>query len=507
MKTFLLLLCMGLMVPQLGMGQYYFGAQVSSFDDCCIAIEAGPKEGDNSANWSVVVDGNTYVNGDQNFYGDILHCPETNGVYTVEFYVNGELYWTDTVVVNCQNEECEECKIQAPKIDVGIKECKAVFCAHGESSMCENATYEWDFGDGNTSNDYWAIHDYAENGTYTACLTYTVTNSNGDLCSEVVCEEITITDCESCCGFDLNFGKVLISPFDPCTAFINVNASASPDCEYELWFDYDNDGTKDGTSPFHTFTTPGPHTVCATLISEDCELTECSDPFELPGCGEPEGCTYNIGEPNNSCGAAMSGTTWPVNANGNSIVGCVEPFDRDFYQLSVAGKTFYVQVRGAPFNTEFGDYLLEMTLVNGDILDLTVAPWTLNGQGANTKIKVYNSDCVSIAGNGVTGQNTTHITVDLNVWKTSPYFEAANVLEYGANIYPNPANDFFTISFNEIQENTRAMLYDVSGKMITEIVLTNANQQRVDVSNYPPGLYMVEIQSANGIVIQKVLID
>jgi len=88
--------------------QYYFSAQVSSNDPCCISIGAGSHSGQAyEGMWSVVVDGTTYDTNDGN---NILHCVNQNGTYTVDFIVDGyhnNPYWSrDVQVTGCGSECC-----------------------------------------------------------------------------------------------------------------------------------------------------------------------------------------------------------------------------------------------------------------------------------------------------------------------------------------------------------------------------------------------------------------
>ena len=50
-------------------------------------------------------------------------------------------------------------------------------------------SYEWDFGDGNTSTDFNPTHTYSEPGTYTVCLT-----AFGDCEASIVCKEVTVSE-------------------------------------------------------------------------------------------------------------------------------------------------------------------------------------------------------------------------------------------------------------------------------------------------------------------------
>jgi len=95
-----LLICCSLCVQSV-FSQYYFSAQPSSNDPCCISISAGSHAGQSyECLWSVVVDGTTYDASDGN---NILHCVDQNGTYTVDFIVAGypnNPYWSREVTIS-----------------------------------------------------------------------------------------------------------------------------------------------------------------------------------------------------------------------------------------------------------------------------------------------------------------------------------------------------------------------------------------------------------------------
>ena len=57
------------------------------------------------------------------------------------------------------------------------------------NTSVNGVTYEWDFGDSNSSTDFEPVHTYASHGTYTVCLT-----TSGDCESTTVCDEIVVHD-------------------------------------------------------------------------------------------------------------------------------------------------------------------------------------------------------------------------------------------------------------------------------------------------------------------------
>src|SRR5690606_16460773 len=73
-----------------------------------------------------------------------------------------------------------------------------------------------------------------------------------------------------------------------------------------------------------------------------------------------------------------------------------------------------------------------------------------------------------------------------------------------AVIYPNPAEEFFTIENKENIDNLK--VFDVSGKLIYQINDSNQSKIRINSGSWPKGTYMVQIRSGDRVQLMKVLV-
>lgn len=75
-------------------------------------------------------------------------------------------------------------------------------------------------------------------------------------------------------------------------------------------------------------------------------------------------------------------------------------------------------------------------------------------------------------------------------------------------IYPNPSNGQFYIS-NELNVNlTKAAIYDISGRLISEFSIANAAKiNPINLAGASKGIYFVNIYSNNGFVTKKIVIE
>ena len=71
------------------------------------------------------------------------------------------------------------------------------------------------------------------------------------------------------------------------------------------------------------------------------------------------------------------------------------------------------------------------------------------------------------------------------------------------SIFPNPAHDFITL--NTVIEGVLTMT-DVSGRIIKQVIITS-NETKINVSQLPKGCYIISIQSEDGVVSSKLIVE
>lgn len=60
------------------------------------------------------------------------------------------------------------------------------------------------------------------------------------------------------------------------------------------------------------------------------------------------------------------------------------------------------------------------------------------------------------------------------------------------NIYPNPTNGAFVIDLNEIHEEVKIDIMDMSGKLVYQLHAENTNQLTIELNDHS-GIYFVSI--------------
>ncbi len=296
--SFLLAFCLPIFLQ----AQYSYSVDIADADPCCISIEMKAWDPDlPESSWEVVVDGTTsytFANDGNEF----LHCVEGNGTHTVVIYINGEVAEVENIAVTGCIGDCTVCDIKRLEpVAYQLDGCRYWMdfdfmdqTGTGPySSECHTPTYFWDFGDGTTSTDYPAFHDFPEDGTYTACLTFTLTNPNGGICSVSKCIEVVVEGCTppfDCCENGLEEIEVrTAAPWNPCLFRLGPGRhTVFGNCGEPIYeWDLDGDGVTDYTGKYYigTYGDIGPHTACLTMSypGGDCEVEVCTT-FSLPGC-------------------------------------------------------------------------------------------------------------------------------------------------------------------------------------------------------------------------------
>ena len=76
----------------------------------------------------------------------------------------------------------------------------------------------------------------------------------------------------------------------------------------------------------------------------------------------------------------------------------------------------------------------------------------------------------------------------------------------GLEVYPNPAKSYFTVRFSQIAEHSQIKIFDVSGKLVKEILRSaqNDNMVRVSLDGIKNGIYFVK--AGNEMIREKLVI-
>lgn len=190
-----------------------------------------------------------------------FHQYNSPGTYTVCLYIQGP---------NCADSTCSTVTIQAAQT------CDAQFSYQTSSNGdvyfygYNNGggaitSYQWNFGDGTTGNSQSPMHQYAQSGTYTVCLTIMGSGCVDSICSTVVVNTNPV-NCSAQISYQIGANGVVY--------FYGYNANPSGALTTYNW--YFSDGGYDTVqSPVHQFNASGSYMVCLYLQTANCADSTC----------------------------------------------------------------------------------------------------------------------------------------------------------------------------------------------------------------------------------------
>ena len=146
------------------------------------------------------------------------------------------------------------------------------------------------------------------------------------------------------------------------------------------------------------------------------------------------------------------------------------------------------------YNIYVNGELIEENFTGNSYSDVTIA-----GDLYDDK-HVHIAEVVAVYENGMT--SVAAIAVIDNDWTNVAETENVNVM-----IYPNPAKDVVRLSTDNSQQTT-VRIYNVMGMLVgTQLATSATNEIEINVSDYNPGIYFFNIQTENGSVTKKIIVE
>lgn len=422
-------------------------------------------------------------------------------------------------------------------------------CPNSEVYLYGNrgfTSYLWDFGDGNTSDERFNLHEYASAGTYNVSLT--VTNACGNSETKegkvVVETNLPITDLDieaipekACPGdkilFEVdvdafsmatwNFGGGTIlegehvnHAFDAAGTFdieVIVENTCNSKDTVELSYEVGNDAEPklyrgDNYGVMEQSICPGDNVLFYVFPSG---LGDYSIDFgdgsaavtetEIVVSDEE---AYDVAEHTYSTAGIYEITFTFVNSCGNKYVGTVDVEvieDVDVYaNLDVIEQDEYCTQTdivfqasgGGSYEWDFGDGSNVIT----EVTAFSEVMHQYSKKGNYVVSLIISNSC----GAEETIIDTLKITCGEDI------VENVNLLSnQDFAIYPNPSTKYIYIESNrKISGDANITVFDLVGNKLYNTLLLE-NKQKVDISTFEPGIYILEIRSETGSVNTKIV--
>ncbi|MDP5169253.1 MAG: T9SS type A sorting domain-containing protein [Bacteroidia bacterium] len=146
------------------------------------------------------------------------------------------------------------------------------------------------------------------------------------------------------------------------------------------------------------------------------------------------------------------------------------------------------------------------------------APYAAGGNSGNNYKPIYFSPgtytltATPFADRNLKGDAGQALTVTFTVINTGPPFRlGAEGLASDVKVYPNPVTDFFQVEM-ELKEsgNVRMELYNSQGQVLIERTFAGqegAFAQKLNVADYPAGLYFLRIEGDTWSAVKQIAKD
>ncbi len=89
----------------------------------------------------------------------------------------------------------------------------------------------------------------------------------------------------------------------------------------------------------------------------------------------------------------------------------------------------------------------------------------------------------------ITNKDNPEEVVTLN-FETAPV--SVNEIENTVSIYPNPTSDFINVNCTNTNAE-KISIFDINGRKIEDINITNSNNMLIDLTDYSKGIYILKI--------------
>jgi PKD repeat protein len=142
---------------------------------------------------------------------------------------------------------------------------------HFTDTISDANSWNWDFGDGSSSNLQNPSHIYPTTNNYHVGLT--ITTPSGCTRTYVGFNAVTFTD----------FQPSFVTTYSPSGIFpLNVNFSSSPSNASSWLWDFGDGSTSTQQNPSHSYQADGNYTVTLTAVVNGCTLSVIGAPFNIP---------------------------------------------------------------------------------------------------------------------------------------------------------------------------------------------------------------------------------
>lgn len=345
-------------------------------------------------------------------------------------------------------------------------------------------TYNWNFGDGNSSTQENPSHVYSTSNFYTVTLTYQVRDSvtSAVLCTDMYARGVRPGSVDSCYAYftsrpdNTNHLEINFNSYGGSGSATSQNTVTS----YEWYFGDGNSSTS--RNPTHVYSQLGTYQVTHIVYGRD-SLTQavfCSDTFA-------QAVVVNYPQPN--CRASFFLDSTNSSATNVNIYNISTPIANS---SAYAVNYLWDFGDGNTSNQTFPSHTFQSNGIYNVCVTVSVTD-TNNQICSDTYCRQIGVDSL---GNVIFKNSSTGFT--LNVLDPNTVGQQEYELD-PVSLYPNPASEFITIE--GLKEKTSWSLISITGSKVAEGIL-NAGERTFSILDVPDGLYILNLEGAKNLKVQ-----
>ena len=332
--------------------------------------------------------------------------------------------------------------------------------------------YNWNFGDGQTSTlQNPPFHFYANEGTYDVTLSVTGLDTQGNCCTESVTQQIEVDcPCSNQAGFTTSIANCTVTLADASTSALG---STNFNWQWDM-----GDGTSlFGQNVSHTYANSGTYDIeLITTAHDDNELCESSTIQSVTvNCGPTIPCDVKpdfVLQLNSSIAIFMDNSGV---GNGTTILGynwTLDGVDQG------SGNSFALSPIPPP-----GNYTVCLDVIAESDGECCIKSICKDFTFANP---------VNPDDSGSDSQLRSTSTTD----------------ETGIHLFPNPSNGNVSINIMGWETNQLDVeIYDIKGSQVMMPFTTSKVNFDLDVSLWNEGIYLIKVQSEEGIMVERLIVE
>jgi PKD repeat protein len=336
--------------------------------------------------------------------------------------------------------------------------------ANISTGLPQNATWNWNFGDGGTSNLFSPAHTYSASGMYTVTLTGT---DQLGICTYSTAQSISVTvqSCSLTSAFSYTSGLGgLVNFTSLCTGTTNTTS---------YWWNFGDGNSSSAVNPSHTYTSNGSFSV--SLSVNDSILFNCNDVSS-------QLVNYT------TCIAYVNFTMAKDSSQLPAIVWDAVP---NYPQNILAAN--WIWGDGSNTTGLYPSHTYSAAGLYSICVSITVSC------GA-TATACYNTNIFRSANAEQSAIAVVHVVSGITGIKTNDPGNAQIIL------YPNPNNGEFIITSENFSEKTEIVISSVLGNEIYHSSFEENGMKKIKVDGIFSGTYFLKINSAGKTTYKKFVV-